>query len=280
MWLPGKLNHTTTKSERNQFSVKGTRLAALALMAGLLLAAADSGSVLAKTSDPKTENLAGLFSPHSAGEEPIVFLNEETGKTQGASANEGPVQTAAGTDENDDWCLILVNRTHPIPDNYQVDLMQLSNGTQVDSRIYPKLQAMFDDARASGLSLFVRDGYRTQEEQQQIMDGKIEEYRYSGYSDDEAVKLAEEWVALPGTSEHQLGIAVDINADNSGSSDDEVYNWLYDNAWKYGFIKRYPEDKTDITGVINEPWHYRYVGEKAAKEIWESGQCLEEYLGQ
>ena len=119
-----------------------------------------------------------------------------------------------------------------------------------------------------------------QEEQQQIMDGKIEEYRYSGYSDDEAVKLAEEWVALPGTSEHQLGIAVDINADNSGSSDDEVYNWLYDNAWKYGFIKRYPEDKTDITGVINEPWHYRYVGEKAAKEIWESGQCLEEYLGQ
>ena len=179
-----------------------------------------------------------------------------------------------------DWCLILVNRTHPIPGNYEVTLMDLSNGCRVDERIYPALQAMFDAARADGLSLFVRDGYRTREDQQAIMDNKILEYESSGYSTEEATQLAEEWVALPGTSEHQLGISVDINADNSGSSDDAVYNWLYDNAWKYGFIKRYPEDKTDITGVINEPWHYRYVGEQAAQEIAMSGLCLEEYLGE
>ena len=181
---------------------------------------------------------------------------------------------------SEDWALILVNRTHPIPEGYEVDLMELSNGAKVDKKIYPSLQAMFDDARAAGLSLFVRDGYRTQEDQQAIMDNKIQEYEYAGNSHEEAVRLAEEWVALPGTSEHQIGIAVDINADNSGSSDDAVYGWLYDNAWKYGFIKRYPEDKTEITHVINEPWHYRYVGKKAAEEMARSGQCLEEYLGE
>lgn len=73
-------------------------------------------------------------------------------------------------------------------------------------------------------------------------------------------------------------IPVDINADNAISSSDEVYNWLVENGYKYGFIKRYPSDKTDITGVINEPWHYRYVGKEAAKEIWLQGICLEEYI--
>ena len=277
MWLPGKLNLTISATEQNPFHSKRTKAAVPALMALLLLAAAP-GNVRAQTQVPENENLAGLFSPHSAGEDAIVLLDEEINETPADTSAEEMNQTAAGTAGDDEWYLILVNRTHPIPENYQVDLMQLSNGMQVDSRIYPQLQAMFDDARAAGLALFVRDGYRTQEEQQAIMDGKIEEYRNAGYSDEEAVKLAEEWVALPGTSEHQLGIAVDINADNSGSSDDAVYSWLYENAWKYGFIKRYPEDKTDITGVINEPWHDRYVGEEAAKEMWESGMCLEEYL--
>ena len=91
-------------------------------------------------------------------------------------------------------------------------------------------------------------------------------------------KLAEQWVAIPGTSEHQLGIAVDINADTTKSSRDDVYNWLEENAHTYGFIKRYPSNKTDITGVINEPWHYRYVGKEAASAIYSQGICLEEYI--
>ena len=95
-----------------------------------------------------------------------------------------------------------------------------------------------------------------------------------------AKKKAEEWVAVPGTSEHQLGIAVDINADGINSYGDEVYEWLLANSYKYGFIKRYPEDKTNITGIINEPWHYRYVGEKAAEEMVKNNLCLEEYLGE
>ena len=180
--------------------------------------------------------------------------------------------------EDNGWNLILVNRDNYIPADYKVQLTELSNGKKVDSRIYPELQEMFDDARAQGYSLFVREGYRTQEEQQQLMDEKIEAYENEGKSKSEAKKLAEQWVAIPGTSEHQLGIAVDINADTTKSSSDDVYKWLEENAHTYGFIKRYPSNKTDITGIINEPWHYRYVGKEVASEIYSQGICLEEYI--
>ena len=181
--------------------------------------------------------------------------------------------------EDHGWNLILVNRENYIPADYEVQLTELSNGKKVDSRIYPELQEMFNAARAQGYGLFVREGYRTQEEQQQLMDEKIEAYENEGKSKSEAKKLAEQWVAIPGTSEHQLGIAVDIiNADTTKSSRDDVYNWLEENAHRYGFIKRYPSNKTDITGVINEPWHYRYVGKEAASEIYSQGICLEEYI--
>ena len=180
--------------------------------------------------------------------------------------------------EDHGWNLILVNRENYIPADYEVQLTELSNGKKVDSRIYPELQEMFNAARAQGYGLFVREGYRTQEEQQQLMNEKIEAYENEGKSKSEAKKLAEQWVAIPGTSEHQMGIAVDINADKTVNSSDAVYTWLAENAYKYGFIKRYPSDKTDITGVINEPWHYRYVGKEAAKEIYSQGICLEEYI--
>ena len=180
--------------------------------------------------------------------------------------------------EDHGWNLILVNRENYIPADYEVQLTELSNGKKVDSRIYPELQEMFNAARAQGCGLFVREGYRTQEEQQQLMDEKIEAYENEGKSKPEAKKLAEQWVAIPGTSEHQLGIAVDINADTTKSSRDDVYNWLEENAHTYGFIKRYPSNKTDITGVINEPWHYRYVGKEAASAIYSQGICLEEYI--
>lgn len=104
------------------------------------------------------------------------------------------------------WNLILVNRDNYIPDDYTVELTELSNGQKVDSRIYPSLQEMFDAARAEGLGLFVADGYRTAETQQQILEGKIEAYKNEGYSSEEAEKKAKEWVAVPGTSEHQLGL--------------------------------------------------------------------------
>ena len=156
-------------------------------------------------------------------------------------------------DTSGEWNLILVDRNHYIPNNYQVELTELSNGKKVDSRIYPELQ-------------------------QKIMDEKINEYEKQGYSAKEAKKRAEKYVAIPGTSEHQLGLSVDINADTDKCSSEKVYQWLDENAYKYGFVKRYPEDKTDITGISNEPWHYRYVGTTVAKIMKEENLCLEEYL--
>ncbi|MDE7268539.1 MAG: M15 family metallopeptidase [Lachnospiraceae bacterium] len=178
----------------------------------------------------------------------------------------------------EEWCLILVNKEHCIPNDYEVELVELSNGQCVDRRIYPALQEMFDTARSEGIYPVVASGYRTVEKQQSLMDEKIAAYLVEGYSLREAKEKAEIWVAAVGTSEHQLGISVDINADGVHSAGSEVYKWLDENSYQFGFIKRYPEDKTEITGIINEPWHYRYVGKAAAAEIYRSGVCLEEYL--
>lgn len=179
---------------------------------------------------------------------------------------------------SEEWNLIVVNRWNELPEDYRLTLTELSNGKKVDSRIYPYLQEMFDAMRADGIYPIVREGYRTAEEQQAILDERIQRYLNEGYSRSRAEKTAKAQVAVPGTSEHQLGIAVDINADASKSSNEEVYAWLAENAHLYGFIQRYPQWKTEVTGTEYEPWHYRYVGTEAAAEIYEQGICLEEYL--
>ncbi len=194
---------------------------------------------------------------------------------------DGEETDAAGTQtDGDPWYLLLVNRTHPLPEGYQNDLelTELDNGQSVDSRIYPALQSMFDQMRADGVYPIVASGFRTTEKQQSLMDEKIASFEAEGCSAEEARKQAENWVAIPGTSEHQLGSAVDINADGIHSAGYQVYEWLDQHAHEYGFIHRYPDNKTDITGISNEPWHYRYVGTEAAAEIHRRGICLEEYL--
>lgn len=176
------------------------------------------------------------------------------------------------------WYLVLVNEDNYLPDNYQIELTTLSNGIKVDKRILPALQNMLDDARKEELHLYIGDGYRTNKQQTQILDNKTNYYIAKGYPKKIARKLARRYVALPNTSEHELGISVDINADTNYSSKESVYNWLDNNAYRYGFIKRYPDNKTEITGINNEPWHYRYVSKKVAKIMKDKDLCLEEYL--
>ena len=139
-------------------------------------------------------------------------------------------------------------------------------------------QQMFDDARSQGI--YPVGGFGISDGSGPGTDhgGEGSGISRPGVQPEEAQQEAQNWVALPGTSEHQLGSAVDINADGIHSYGDEVYAWLNENSWRYGFIQRYPLDKTDITGISYEPWHYRYVGEQAAREIYERGICLEEYL--
>lgn len=179
---------------------------------------------------------------------------------------------------SEEWNLIVVNRWNKMPEDYSVTLTELSNGEKVDSRIYPYLQEMFDAMRNEGIYPIVREEYRTAEYQQETFDEKVQAYMNEGYSRERAERTAKEWVAMPGTSEHQIGIAVDINADKTKSTNEEVYTWLAENAHNYGFILRYPQGKTDITGTSYEPWHFRYVGIEHAQIIYEEHICLEEYL--
>ncbi len=181
------------------------------------------------------------------------------------------------TEENG-WNLMLVNDENYLPPNYKIELANVGDGHQVDSRIYVPLTQMLESAEQDGVYMQVVSGHRTEEKQQSIINKRIMFYMQQGYNYCKAKNLASEWVADVGTSEHQLGLAVDINQNSLLSSSDEVYSWLYENAHGYGFINRYPRDKEDITGISNEPWHYRYVGIEAAKEMKEKNLCLEEYV--
>ena len=181
------------------------------------------------------------------------------------------------------WNLLLVNPWNELPEGFSVELRELGDGEAVDERAYPDLQAMLDDARAEGLSPIVCSSYRTREKQQELFVRRVGRLTAAGYSEQEAVTEAGKWVAVPGTSEHQTGLALDIISSSYQVLDRDQENtaeqrWLMENSYKYGFILRYPSDKSEITGINYEPWHYRYVGKEAAKEIYEKGLCLEEYL--
>ena len=184
-----------------------------------------------------------------------------------------------------DWRLILVNPWNPLPQDYQVDLADLGDGFFIDQRVYPALTAMLEAARAEGLSPMVRSAYRTHETQQALYDNKVERLINQGYSSEDAPREAARWVAYPGTSEHEAGLALDIVSESyrdlvEAQADTPEQQWLMANAHRFGFILRYPKEKQDITGIGYEPWHYRYVGEEAAEEIHTGNLCLEEYLSQ
>ena len=186
----------------------------------------------------------------------------------------------------DSWALALVNFDHPLPDSFAVpELTRLRNGQAIDSRAYPALQAMMDDARAAGLQPLICSSYRTWDTQERLFEAEVRRWLARGYIGEDAEAQAAMWVARPGTSEHQLGLAVDIvdlsyQVLDEGQENTPVQQWLMAHCWEYGFILRYPTDQSGLTGIGYEPWHYRYVGAEAAREMAERGVCLEEYLSQ
>lgn len=184
----------------------------------------------------------------------------------------------------DDWNLILVNRTHPLPEDFEVELKSIGGGHQIDARAYDDYMAMVQAARKEGVYVYVTSSYRSMDKQISLHEAKIEEGVMMGYSYEKAKERAAEVVAVPGTSEHQAGLALDFVSAEYRRLDEKQENtkgfrWLEENCYDYGFILRYPNGKTDVTGIIYEPWHFRYVGKKAAEEIKLSGETLEEYLG-
>lgn len=193
-----------------------------------------------------------------------------------------PKSLSAGEDVP--WNLVLVNPWNPVPEDLSVTLTHLKNNQAVDERCYPDLQKMMDGCRAAGLSPRICSSYRTMEKQQRLYQNQIQAMLNFGLSQEQAEAEAGKAVAVPGTSEHQLGLAVDIVDEQNQTLDESqeetaVQQWLMAHCWEYGFILRYPTEKSHITGIMYEPWHYRYVGREAAAEIYEKDVCLEEYLG-
>lgn len=230
------------------------------------------------------DSTASLPDNQNSAEGPDLPLED------GAVQPEEPVPPAVQTPPDQDldldadgWQLLLVNPWNAMPEEYIPVLKQLDNGQAVDERCYEDLQAMMDACREGGYSPLICSSYRTQKKQESLFQNKISRLMAKGLSEEEARAEAAKVVAVPGTSEHQLGLAldiVDINHQVLDKSQEEtgVQQWLMAHSWEYGFILRYPNDKSEITGIIYEPWHYRYVGRDAAQEIFEQGVCLEEYL--
>nr|WP_264467779.1 M15 family metallopeptidase [Thomasclavelia saccharogumia] len=182
-----------------------------------------------------------------------------------------------------DELLTLVNYKNKIPDDWKVDLVSLNDQQSIDQRAYQELKNMLNDAKKEGLNIIVCSSYRTYDKQKELFVNKVKEYLKEGYGYNEAQEAASMWVAKPNTSEHQLGLAVDLVSKKNQRLDDSQertaeQQWLIKNCWRYGFILRYPSNKSDLTKVGYEPWHYRFVGKEHAKKITEQGVCLEEYL--
>ncbi len=183
-----------------------------------------------------------------------------------------------------DWRLVLVNPWNALPETWEPPVMkELSSGWEVDARCYDDLQEMLGDCRAAGHEALVCSAYRPRELQEELFGNLVQENMDKGLTEEKAREEAAKEVAVPGTSEHQLGLAMDIvdmeyQILDDTQADTPAQQWLLKNSWRYGFILRFPEEKEDVTGIIYEPWHYRYVGREAAEEIYHSNLCLEEYL--
>ena len=179
------------------------------------------------------------------------------------------------------WNLAIINTKYPLPDSYAPTLSNAINGSniQLDSRVSEHYAEMYAAAKLSGCVLTPYSGYHTYALQENTFNRKVNFYVNKGMSAEEANQKASAQVLPAGCSEHNAGLAMDIVSASSDFVNTKEYKWLCENAHNYGFILRYPEDKTAITGMNFEPWHWRYVGTQAAKEMKEKNQCLEEYLG-
>ena len=179
--------------------------------------------------------------------------------------------------------LTLVDREHPVEDDYNVEFTLLGDGQMVDSRCVDDLEAMLADCRRAGGKPQISASFRTWGAQERVYDEALQALIESGRTQAQAEAELSRRVDLPGYSEHQLGLAVDLleeGCELPAQEQGETFTlrWLRDNAWRYGFILRYPADKADITGMDERPGHFRYVGRDAAAQIRDLGLSLEEYI--
>lgn len=187
--------------------------------------------------------------------------------------------------EKEEYYLLLANAENPLPQDWSIQTEEVQNGYEMDKRAAPAMREMIQAAKEDGVELMLCSAYRSIEKQQQLFDRSQQAYMAQGMSEEEAYAKTATETAIPGTSEHQTGLAADIVTPtyqmlDAGFADTPAGQWLSEHATEYGFVLRYPQDKQEVTGIIYESWHYRFVGKTHAKLMKESGLCLEEYLQQ
>ncbi len=246
-------------------------------------------SFLESSGQTSSGDLMSELSSENISSTPVSSGNTSSkSQSSEASSKSSGGSVTALADQLDDWNLRLVNPTHymSLSDNTSVPLASVKSefdtkgNSKFDSRAIDKLHAMCSAAKKDGVSLAVVSAYRTNAKQTSLYNNQIEKQRlkYPNLSESELKAKAATISAIPGTSEHELGLAVDLNSVEQSFENTEAFKWLQNHAEEYGFIMRYPKDKQSITGIIYEPWHYRYVGKEHAEKINDLGYCFEEYI--
>ena len=187
----------------------------------------------------------------------------------------------------DDPRMILVNRTHPITEDYPVETKECGSATAINKTLQTEAANAFLSMQAAaakdGVDVRMQSGYRSVSYQKKLYNNKTQYYRNKGLSEADAREKAAVIVNPPGCSEHNCGLAADLNSPEHTGLDEgfektAAFRWLCEHAGDYGFILRYPKDAEDKTEIIYEPWHWRYVGVENAAKINASGLCFEEYI--
>ncbi len=252
---------------------RGTKIvfvvAVLSLVGGCFL----GGNIVRKIERKKAEERLAEVSAEieAAGKDKVDELQGQLNEVMNPDTIEIP------------WYLTLVNGDHPMQQDYDLKLKELKPNYSVDERIADAAEQMLADAKAAGMKIVICSAYRSVERQKQVFNDSVKDRLNQGMTYWEAFADTRLSVAEPGTSEHAMGLALDLISNQYTELDErqettKEAKWLAENCHKYGFILRYPPSKTDITGIIYEPWHYRYVGVEDATKIMELGITLEEYL--
>lgn len=247
-----------------------TTMLAVGLLAGCQSEAAD---VTNESSSLKSEEIS------NESEESTVLTPEE--------AREQEMIVSLPDVSTKDWNLILVNNWHPIDETLEIPMETVADQKEIDARIVEPYTEWIKAAKEAGHTIFLASSYRSVERQQANYDASIQSYINEGYSREEAIEKTEDYIAVPGGSEHHTGLALDM-VDNEWLSTgnglvpeydtQESQQWLVNTAADYGFILRFPKNKETETGIQYESWHFRYVGVENAQFIQQHGLALEEYI--
>ncbi len=229
--------------------------------------------------DNKPENTADTANGITTSETVPNDTSEQTDVTTAAI----PVSS----NKEDDWALYVIGNDNPLPADFTVEIKSVAGERTLDKRCADYAIQMMNEAKEQGVGLYITSAYRSIQYQADNLQNYINRLMAQGYTKEEATEQAHKEIALPGHSEHNAGLALDIVSDDYWSNHSDLdesfellpqYDWLIDNSWKYGFILSYPKGKEDITGFIYEPWHYRFVGLEHAKKIHEVYEETGEFL--